>query len=410
MRNKQPDEFRRQLRVPPELFDEILERIGPDITGPGTNYRQSLEPGFKLCVVLKYLAHGAEQTELWTDYVVSRSSICNMIVPVCSAIQRHYAEEVFKTPTTEAEWLAIAQDFEDRWQLPHALGALDGKHCRIKCPRNSGSHYWCVYKKVFSVVLLALVDARYRFIWADLGGVGHQSDAQIYNHSSLKQHLAAGTLNVPPPARLPKDTPTPAPYRLPPVGQEEPDEPEMIQPPDVPYFIIGDDAFALNTYLMKPSSKSNMTRKEHVYSYRISRARRCVENAFGILAHRWRICYKEMQVQPEKAICIIKTCIVLHNLLRYRYPGESAHAADVENANGTYIQGQWRATVGREDENDQEPAGVGFKHATKDAKAMQSYLMDYFYDQNRGGVPWQENRLFFNRQHPGRVPGLRVQP
>ena len=61
---------------------------------------------------------------------------------------------------------------------------------------------------------------------------------------------------------------------------------------------IGDDAFALNLHLMKPFEKTNMTNRENVYSYRISRARRCVENAFGILVNGFRILYHQLQVYP----------------------------------------------------------------------------------------------------------------
>ena len=305
-------------------------------------------------------------------------------------------------------FFSFTQDFERRWQLPHTLGALDGKHCKIRCPKKSGSEYWCVYKKMYSVVLMALVDARYRFIWADVGGEGSSNDALIYNSSSLKEHLNNGTLNIPPPAQLSKDHPLPAktPAGLPILDADG--EPVMEEPPAVPYFLIGDDAFALSVNLMKPVSGNNQSYEQSVYSYRISRARRCVENAFGIMAHRWRVLYKEMEMDVEKCRCVIKTCIVLHNLLRTRYPGESAAPADVENADGTYVMGQWRSTVGQEEEV--EAPGVGFKNSYKEAKRMQKYLMEYLVDQTRGGVPWQDNMIVHRPTHPGRVMGLRVMP
>ena len=303
---------------------------------------------------------------------------------------------------------SFPQDFERRWQLPHTLGALDGKHCKITQPKNSGSEYWCVYKKTFSIVLMALVDARYRFLWVDVGGVGSSNDASIWNQCSLKEHLEDETLNIPPPAKLSKDRPLPkkTPAGLPILGEDG--EPVMEDPLDVPYFFIGDDAFALSINMMKPISRLHMTYEQSVYSYRISRARRCVENAFGILAHRWRVLYKAMGFHVEKCRCIIKTCIVLHNLLRTRYPGESAAAADVENEDGTYYMGQWRSTVGREEEP--EGPGLGFKHSFKEAKRMQNYLMAYVVDQERGGVPWQDNMIVHRRRNPGRIEGYRVMP
>ena len=85
------------------------------------------------------------------------------------------------------------------------------------------------YKGFFSLALMALVDVhQYKFLWIDCGGVGSMSDAQIFNESELKTCLIDGSISFPVPTNLPND-----------------DQP-------TPYFIIGDDAFGLRTFLMKP--------------------------------------------------------------------------------------------------------------------------------------------------------------
>jgi hypothetical protein len=76
----------------------------------------------------------------------------------------------------------ISAEFERRWNVPHSCGALDGTHVAYRRPRKSGSTY-LNYKGFFSIVLMGLVDADYKFFWADVGGYGHMSDAQIFNAS-----------------------------------------------------------------------------------------------------------------------------------------------------------------------------------------------------------------------------------
>ena len=99
-----------------------------------------------------------------------------LFVPeVCQAIIQEYSEEVIPIPNTPEEWKPIAEEFE-RWNVSHACGALDGKQIAPRKPKQSGSEYYN-YKGFFSIVRMALVDANYRFLWIDVGGHGHMSDA-----------------------------------------------------------------------------------------------------------------------------------------------------------------------------------------------------------------------------------------
>ena len=86
-------------------------------------------------------------------------------------------------------------------EYPHVAGALDGKHIAIKKPKKSGSEYFN-YKGYFSLLLLALVDADYKFLWLNVGTSGSSSDSQIFNRSKLKRRIENGRLGLPPPEPL----------------------------------------------------------------------------------------------------------------------------------------------------------------------------------------------------------------
>ena len=130
----------------------------------------------------------------------------------------------------------------------------------LKFPERSGSRFYN-YKGFYSIVLMALVDADYKFLWVEVGSNGAASDAQIFNDCDLKLAMDRGTLGIPAPDHLPNDD------RY------------------IPYYIIADDAFSLQTNLMKPFGQRNLSREKRIFNYRISRARRIVENAFGILSN-----------------------------------------------------------------------------------------------------------------------------
>ena len=68
----------------------------------------------------------------------------------------------------------------------------------MKKPKKSGSDY-NNYKGFFFLVLLALDDAEYRFLWVNVGSSGSSSDAQIFNRSDLREKIEDGTLRLPEP-------------------------------------------------------------------------------------------------------------------------------------------------------------------------------------------------------------------
>ena len=126
------------------------------------------------------------------------------------------------------------------------------KDIAIKKPKKSGSEYFN-YKGYFSMVLLALVDADYKFLWVNMGSSGSSADAQIFNHSKLKRRIENGTLGIPPPESLG------------PGGQ-------------IRTTSCWGRCLCPDAWLMKPYSRRQLTREERIANYRISRGMRVVEN------------------------------------------------------------------------------------------------------------------------------------
>jgi len=62
----------------------------------------------------------------------------------------------------------ISKEFWEKWNFPNCAGVIDGKHIRIFSPKKSESLFFS-YKDLFSIVLLAIVDANCKFIFVDIG-------------------------------------------------------------------------------------------------------------------------------------------------------------------------------------------------------------------------------------------------
>lgn len=273
-------------------------------------------------------------------------------------------DRYIKTPSTEEEWKTIAKEYEERWNFPNCIGSIDGKHVVIKQPRNSGSYYFN-YKGTFSIVLLALVDANYKFIYVDVGCNGRISDGGVYRNSSLSKALEGNLLGMPPPATLSDDE------------------------NEFPYVMVADDAFPLKLNIMKPYPFRGMTKEQRIFNYRLRRARRIVENAFGILANRFRIFLSPILLSPENVQKITLASCVLHNFLRektpsgYTPPG-SLDVEDIEN--GRVNDGEWRS---ESSEALRSIRVTGTNNYKPDAKAVRDQFCDYF--NTVGTVPWQDN-------------------
>ena len=83
------------------------------------------------------------------------------------------------------------------------------------------------------------------------------------------------------------------------------------------HVFVGDEAFPIKANLIRPYPRARvgiMERIKQIFNYRLSRAR-IVENAFGILAQRFRLFNRRISLCPMNVDNVIKVCCILHNYL-----------------------------------------------------------------------------------------------
>lgn len=95
----------------------------------------------------------------------------------------------------------MARGFEDLWQFPNCIGALDGKHVVIRPPPKNGAQFRN-YKGTFSIVLMALVDVDLN-IFADVGRNGRLNDSGLWFGAKLRKKVELNPEFLPPPKQLP---------------------------------------------------------------------------------------------------------------------------------------------------------------------------------------------------------------
>ncbi|XP_047477243.1 protein ALP1-like [Penaeus chinensis] len=273
-----------------ENFDKLLSLVSPFIQKENTKLRDSIPSAQRLSVTLRYLATGEARRSLALQYRISHCSITRIIPEVCNAVHLVLKDDYLKLPNTSDEWQLVAGDFSSNWNFPMCIGAIDGKRFLVQS-QNTGPEY-CEYKGYHGIIMVALVDANYKFLYVAAEAQGQANAAGFWDHCKLKEYLDKNMLHFPPAAALPS------------VKEE------------VPYVILGDDAFPLEDYLMKPYPGQNLSVDKKIFNYRLSCARRVSENAFRILSGKFRVFQRPIQATPANAQSTIFAAVVLHNFLR----------------------------------------------------------------------------------------------
>ena len=223
----------------------------------------------------------------------------------------------------------------------------------MQAPKNSGSLFFNC-KKHFSVFLLAVVDANYKFVIVDNGAYGRQSKGSVFLNSLFGRMLKAQQLPISPP---------------------EPLGGSVL--PNLPYVFVGDEAFPLLQNLMRPYPSGNLTGEKNFFNYRLSRARRIVEYAFGIMASRFCCFHRPLMRTTKYVTVVVRAAVVIHNFLRREVGSQYMEiASEIQSCNNqaTQPKSMWR---------------VGRSYSST-ASNVREALSRYFC-LPKGSISWQDN-------------------
>ncbi|XP_062556435.1 uncharacterized protein LOC134221259 [Armigeres subalbatus] len=287
-----PEKFRSFTRMDMDTFDVILSLIERKLMKNWTNCnREPILPCERLIITIRFLATGSSFTTLGFSFRMGRSTVAAIVTETCQVLW-DTLQPIYMPAPTEQMFKLVADEYWQKWNFPNCIGAIDGKHIRMRCPPGSGSMYYN-YKGYHSTVLQAVADANSKFLMVEIGGYGKQSDAGTFSSSDMYQLLIKGKLNVPPDALLPDN--------------------ELTM--KMPYVFVGDEAYPLVRHLIRPYPRNQLTTSLAYFNSRLSRARKCVECAFGIMSSKWRILLKPIETSPKLGDDIVKAICILHNVI-----------------------------------------------------------------------------------------------
>lgn len=245
------DDFKKNFRVTQSTFSYILCKC-QSLVRADTNMRNAIPLHKRVAVLLYRAATSAEERTVTNLFGISAASVNIIFHEFCFVIGDSVDSQFLRMPAVDAVEEHIRL-FSAVLGFPQGFGALDGCHIKVSPPKEHTQDYYN-YKGWYSIILLALVDHNYKFLFTNVGSPGRNHDSRVYNCSSLPRVIESDLFSKPK---------------------------RVIEVVVVGAITLCDQAFPLRPNLMKSYSQRHTDDPAvQLHNYTLSKARRVVENAF----------------------------------------------------------------------------------------------------------------------------------
>ncbi|XP_070406843.1 uncharacterized protein [Nothobranchius furzeri] len=262
MPNFTPSDWIAHFRMSEETFSCLCSTLRPAMQKRNTNFRACVPLRKRVAIALWKLANNSEYRSIWLLFGVSTTSVCCCVQDFCKAVCKILPAE--------------------------CVGAIDGSHIPIIAPQEFHTDYFN-RKGWHSIIIQGIVDGRGMFWNVNAGQPGSLHDPRVLRLSTFWDLVAHGQLH--------------------------PTSTKNIEGINVGFYVLGDSAYPLQNWLLKPfSDNGRLTAEQQAYNRKTSRARVVVENAFGRLKGRWRCLLKRNDSDVELLKYMVLTCCVLYNI------------------------------------------------------------------------------------------------
>ena len=234
------------FRICKETFLYLCAKLKPAIERQDTRMRQAICVEHQVALTLLCLASCSDYRVLGHLFGIARSTVCVIVHDTCKAIVQVLSKEYISFPTGRA-LREVVDGFKSKWDIMQCAGAIDGSHIPVSPPALNHTDYYN-RKGWYSILVQAVVDHNYLFRDINIGWPGSVHDARVFANSALYRKATQGLI-------LNGDSVT-------------------ICHQSVPTFLVGDSAYPLLPWLMKPFAHNTaLTAAQRTYNYHLSRAR-----------------------------------------------------------------------------------------------------------------------------------------